>query len=100
MSHYDNIYQIKQTITLSQKLVRDKPEFADYTGGSPEISQTIALIDSVKDAKLLSEESLKTLEFFRSHLIRQNKALFASLVSELSKLSFYYGLKDDSIHAT
>lgn len=97
---YDTIYQMKKTITLSQKLVADKPEFADYTGGSPDISQTIALIDSIIDAKMIGEESLKTLNFFRSHLIRQNKALFASMVSELSKLSFYFGLKDDAIDAT
>lgn len=101
MSHYDNIYQIKQTITLSQRLVKDKPEFALYTGASAEISSLIALINTMIKTKRISDpKTIETLEFFKEYLVEQNKALFASIVSELSKLSFYYGLKDDSIHAT
>lgn len=96
---YDSIYQIRKTITMAQKLSKKDEEFTYYVGASPEISQTIALLDSVIEAKMIGEESATTLQFFRKFLIRKNKALFASLCSELSKLSFYLGLEDDTINA-
>ena len=90
---------MKKTITMAQKLSRKDKEFTQYVGASPELSQTIALLDSVIEAKMVGEESIATLTFFRKFLIRKNKALFASLCSELSKLSFYLGLEDDTINA-
>lgn len=99
MSHYDSIYQIKKTITMAQRIVKEDGDFKHYVGASPEISQTIALLDSILDAKMIGKDSIKTMTFFRKFLIRKNKALFASLCSELSKLSFYLGLEDDTIDA-
>lgn len=85
---------------MAQKLSKKDGEFTSYVGASPEISQTIALLDSILEAKIMGKESKETLTFFRKFLIRKNKALFASLCSELSKLSFYLGLEDDTISAT
>lgn len=84
---------------MAQKLSKKDVEFTYYVGASPDISQNIALLDSILEAKMIGEESIETLKFFRKFLIRKNKALFASLCSELSKLSFYLGLEDDTINA-
>jgi len=97
---YDSIYQIKKTITMAQRLAKKDSEFTDYVGADPNLSETIALIDTIIKEKMVSKETEKTLKPFRNLLIRRNKALFASLASELSKLSFYLGLEDDSISAT
>ena len=101
MKDYDSIYQIKQTITMAQRLAKQDTDFKAYVGASPRISETIALIDTILKSQIKLTDKLKTqLTFYRDFLIRKNKALFASMVSELSKLSFYLGIKDDSISAT
>ena len=97
---YETIYQIKKTITMAQKLAKKDEEFSSYVGGDPRISETIALIDTVLNENMVTGDSVKTLQMFRGLLIRKNKALFASMSSELSKLSFYLGLEDDTISAT
>ncbi len=99
MTDYDSIYQIKRTISMAQRLVNKDAEFKSYVGASPRISQTIALLDTMMQLKE-DDETKKKLQFFKNMLIRKNKALFASVVSELSKLSFYLGIDDASIDAT
>ena len=96
---YDSLYQIKKTVTMSQQLVAKDPDFALYVGASPEVSQTIALINVILETDLISEESKPTLEFLRTFLHHKNKALFAALCSELSKISFYLGLRTEGIDA-
>lgn len=97
---YDSLYQIKKTVTMSQQLVAKDSDFALYVGASPEVSQTLALINVVLQTKgLISEESKPTLEFLKTFLHHKNKALFASLCSELSKISFYLGLRTEGIDA-
>ena len=66
---------MKKTITMAQRIVKEDQEFKHYVGASPEISQTIALLDSIIEAKIVGKESVATLTFFRKFLIRKNKAL-------------------------
>jgi len=61
----------------------------------------IALINAVLKNKMVKDkDSVKTMEFYRDFLKEKNKALFAATVSELSKLSFYFGLDQNVISAT
>ena len=86
---------------MAMKLAKKDADFQSYVGASPGISETIALIDTLlkTDSIKISENQTKKLTFYREFLLRKNKALFASVVSELSKLSFYLGLEDDAISA-
>jgi len=102
---YDNIYQIRKTISMAQKTVA-KPEHSDFAylvGSNPEISRTIGLIDIIlqhKERFNIKEKQISALNFFKAYLIKENKALFACLSSELTKLSFFLGMEDDTISAT
>jgi hypothetical protein len=101
---YDNIYQIRKTISMAQKTV-DKPEHKDFAylvGSNPQISRTIGLIDIIikyKDKFKVKESQIEALNFFKDYLITENKALFACLSSELTKLSFFLGKEDDTLSA-
>ena len=95
---YDTLYAMKKKITMAQKLTKQDGSFKLLTGASTQISETIALIDVATKHKIIPSDPM--LQFFREFLIQKNKALFASTCSELSRLSFYLGLKDDSISAT
>ena len=95
---FDTIYQIKKTITMAQKLTRQDESFKVLTGASPAISETIALIDSATKHKIIENDDM--IKFYRDFLIQKNKALFASTCSELSRLSFYLGFRDDAVSAT
>lgn len=96
---YETLYQIKKTLSLAQRLSEKDKEFVAYVGADPQTSETIAIIDTAIKEKLVSKETAKSLGLVRSLLVRRNKALFASLCSELSKLSFWLGIEDDSISA-
>ena len=98
MPSYDTLYEMRKKISMAQRLTKKDPSFKRLTGASTQISETIALIDVATKHKIIQSDPM--LEFFREFLIQKNKALFASSCSELSRLSFYLGLKDDSISAT
>jgi len=98
---YSSIYEIRQKISLSQKLVKKRPEFRTYAGASPAISEQIALIKSaIKHGIITRKEDKQLLKMYVDFLKEKNKALFAATVGELSKLSFYYGLPSNVIDAT
>ncbi len=96
---YDTLYQIKKTVTMSQQLVSKDTDFALYVGASPDISERIALINVLKQTPWFDDETKQELTFIQNLLHHKNKALFAALCSELSKISFYLGMRTEGIDA-
>lgn len=95
---------------MAQRIVKEKPEFGRYVGVSAELSEDIALLDTmigitnkkgevIHEGLITNEQSKIVLRQLQRMLIFQNRALFSATCSELSKLSFILGLKDDSITA-
>jgi len=101
-THYELMERIRQQASMSKQIVSTKDkEYAYYAGGNWEIAQKMAMIDTIKKAKLLPEKFLPILELYRMYLDQLRKAWFASVGStEITKLGFLLGLEDDTVRAT
>lgn len=91
------LQSIYQQISMSQKLSAKDPEYAEYSGGDFETAQKIALIDLIKEKKLLPDYYTPLLDLYRAHLVKQRKAFFATIGSkELTQLGFLLGVGDSN----
>jgi hypothetical protein len=83
---------------MSQQLSRKDSEYGVYAGGDFQDAKKIARIDLVLKFKLFPEKFRPMLELYREYLIKNRKAYFATLGStEITKLGFLLGWKDDSV---
>ena len=98
---FETLESIRERASMSQKVVSQKDQdYALYSGASLDIAHKLAVIDWVIENKLIPEKAIPLLKLYRSFLDRERKAFFASVCSEISKLGFILGLKDETIHAT
>lgn len=95
---YDSLEIVRIKAGMAERVVSEKDQdFGYYTGASLEISSTMAIIDFMLRNDLL-RGSLKLLaKLYRDFLNQQRKAFFSSTSSEISKLGFMLGVRDDTI---
>ncbi|MHC3128736.1 MAG: hypothetical protein IBV52_01480 [Candidatus Bathyarchaeota archaeon] len=93
-------YQIKQAITLSQRLVKKDSEYREYAGADLMTALKIAKIDSLKESGLIPEKMMPLVDFYRMYLVKKRKAFFASMSTELTKLGFLLGMDTKSLIGT
>lgn len=83
---------IRKKSSMSAEISKLDKDYSQYAGGSLEISSKIALIDTVLEEKILPNRVVPLLKLYRSYLIKQRKAFFASVGStEITKLGFLQG---------
>jgi len=83
---------------MSQQIVSHKDaEYAYYSGGSYQIASKMALIDALMKNGLIPESMTLFIKLYRSILDQQRKAYFGATATEITKLGFLLGLKDDRI---
>jgi len=92
---------VRAKASMSAKIVSDKDaEYGFYAGASWEIAEKMAIIDTIKKAKLLPDSFLPLLEFYRMYLDQKRKAFFASIGStEITKLGFILGKEGKMLDA-
>lgn len=101
-SPFSYLQRLYQEISMSQKLSAKDSEYVNYAGGSFELAKKIALIDLLKEYKILPESFTPIINFYRAYLIKQKKAFFATIGSkELTQLGLLLGMdKGGRIKAT
>ena len=89
---YDLIELVKQKRSMSAAISKVDPEYAQYAGGSFEISSMIAKIDTFLHNPILPDVMRPLMLLYRDYLQRQRKAFFASVGSDVvTKLGFIQG---------
>lgn len=90
--NYDLMELIRKKSSMSAEISKKDPDYSQYSGGSLEISSKIALIDTILKERVLPETLTPLVKLFRSFLVQQRKAFFASVGStEITKLGFIQG---------
>ena len=98
---YETIELIRQQSSMSQKVVSQKdPDYALYSGAYYEEAHKMALIDVLLKNGFFAKEIIPFVKFYRLYLDQRRKAFFASTSSEITKLGFILGLKDNVIQVT
>ena len=93
---YESLEIVRQKSSMSQKVVTEKDaDYARYAGASLADAEKMALLDTLKDCGL----SNPILSLYRAFLDQRRKAYLASTSSEITKLGFILGLKDDRTSA-
>lgn len=89
MKQSQSRYEIRQQASLSQKLAHRQPEFSDYAGSDPKLSDSIAVLNFCAVFGLVNpkDEGFKMAKGLLNEL---RKARFATSekVNEISKLGF------------
>lgn len=94
----DILEVIRQKSSMSQQVVAHKDsEYAFYSGGSYLIASKMAMIDALIKNGLIPKGMMLFIKLYRSILNQQRKAYFAATATEITKLGFLLGLKDDRI---
>lgn len=89
---YDLMELIKQKKSMAAEISKVDHDYAQYSGGSWEISSTIALIDATIEAGILPSNLIPWLKLYRIYLQKQRKAFFASVGCDVvTKLGFIQG---------
>lgn len=93
-------YEFFQDASLSQKLAYKMPEYANYAGSDPEISQTLALLQVLHNAKKINIES-GGWKLVWDLLNEQRKAAFATSekVNEITKMGMQMPKKEGEFFA-
>jgi len=81
-----NKYQVYNEASLSQKLAYKMPEYQQYAGSDPEISEQLAIFNVLIDMKVIKET--KEIKILRALLNERRKAAFATSerVNEITKM--------------
>lgn len=92
---------VRAKASMSAKIVSDKDEeYGYYAGGSLEIADKMAMIDTIRKAHLLPASFEPVLELYRMFLDQKRKAFFASIGStEITKLGFILGKEGKMLDA-
>lgn len=88
--------QFYQEASLSQKLAYKHPEYKDYAGTDPEISQSIALINILAKHKMIDLKD-PNWKFIKDLLNEQRKAAFATSenTNEITKMGLQMPKAED-----
>jgi hypothetical protein len=99
---YDLMERIRQQSSMSKQLVSTKDkEYGWYAGGSWEIAEKMAIVDTMLKNNLIPEKFKIFVLLYRSYLNQKRKAFFASVGStEITKLGLMLGLDDNTVTAT
>ena len=94
-------YEFFKEASLSQKLAHKHPEFSEYAGTDPEISQTLALFNVLNTHKKidLTDPNWK---FIKDLLNEQRKAYFATSerTNEITKMGLQLPKAEDEFYGT
>lgn len=98
----DIMERMRKQISMSKEIVSTKDkEYGWYAGGSWEIVEQMATVDVILKLGLIPKDFIPYLKIYRAYLDQKRKAWFASVGStEITKLGFILGIKDDQISAT
>lgn len=89
---YDLMEMIRQKKSMSAEISKVDSDYAQYAGGSWEISSIIALIDATKESRALPAALNPLMDLYRVYLQKQRKAFFASVGCDvITKLGFIQG---------
>lgn len=100
LGRQDNIFEITQKVTMSQKIQRKDNDYAEYAGGNLFINNRRAKILTLKKAGLIPEKLMPIIEFYLLHLEQQRKAFFGAACTEITKLGFLLGDERNYISAS
>ena len=90
----DTLEIIRQKSSMSQKVVSQKDaDYALYAGASLADAEEMALLDTLAKYGITNP----ILALYRDYLNQRRKAYLASVSSEITKLGFILGLKDDRV---
>lgn len=89
--NYESIEIMKHKISMAQKIAQKDKDYALYAGASIDQAYIMSLIDWAKETKILSEETLNTIENYRKLLDFQRKAHIATTSTEITMLGFILG---------
>jgi hypothetical protein len=92
---------IRQKTLLGSKLSHQDKEYANYAGGSYETASQIAFIDLLSENHILPERIAPYMMFYRDYLIKQRKAFFMTIGSDiLTQLAALVGDQRERIDAS
>ncbi|HKJ30795.1 MAG TPA: hypothetical protein VKA34_03160 [Balneolales bacterium] len=94
----DNLYEIKQKISMSQKIVKKDKTYGLFSGADLTTSLTIAKLKTALELNLIKESILTKTAL--TLLDYKRKAYFSSTCTELTKLGFILGDPRTTISAT
>lgn len=83
---------IRQKKSMAAEISKIDKDYANYSGGSLEISSKIAMIDFLFEVNFFPDNFKPMLDLYRAYLVKQRKAFFATAGStEITKLGFIQG---------
>lgn len=85
----ESFYEIKQKISMSQKIVAKDHDYGDYSGADLETAMKISKIKTLIEAGIIKPSPLINLAL--TMLNQKRKAFFGSTSTELTKLGFILG---------
>jgi hypothetical protein len=99
---YEALETLRKKASMSQKIVSQKDaDYALYAGASYDDADKMAKVDVMLEFGLIPEKYVPFVKLYRAFLNQRRKAFFASVgCTEISKLGFLLGIKDERIKAT
>ena len=80
-------YEFQQEASLSQQLSKTVPEYQEYAGADPEISESLAILNALIKLKIINPKD-ESIIMLKTILNERRKAAFATSerVNEVTKL--------------
>lgn len=94
----DQLYEIKQKISMSQRIVKNDQDYGDYSGADLTTALTLAKLKTALDMQIIKKTPITDLAL--KLLDHKRKAYFSSTCTELTKLGFILGDPRTIISAT
>ncbi len=94
-------YEFYKEASLSQQLAHRHPEYKEYAGSDPQISLTLALLNTLAKHEKIDLKS-DGWKFVKDLLNEQRKALFATSerVNEITKMGLQMPKAEDEFYGT
>lgn len=100
MGRSDSLYEIKQKVTMSQKIVAKNSDYGEYAGADLETALKMAKIKTLLTTGFIPKNLKPLVTFYLVFLDQKRKAFFGATATELTKLGFILGDERKHLRAT